>query len=93
MTQTASQNRCLTTDGRRKDSPPEKMPVVADPLSRYLRTTGSHHEVALRSAGNKPERYIRYRRPVYPSALYLDGLLPYFVFGFDDVDDVELCEL
>jgi hypothetical protein len=30
---------------------------------------------------------------VYPSALYLDGLLPYFVFEFDDTDDVELCEL
>ena len=58
-----------------------------------LRTAGSHHEVALRSAGNRPERYIRYRRPVYPSALYLDGLLPYFVFEFGHADDVGLCEL
>jgi hypothetical protein len=51
-----------------------------------LRTAGSHHEVVLRSTGNRPERYIRYRRPVYPSALYLDGLLPCFVFEFDEYD-------
>ena len=33
---------------------------------------------------------------MYPSDLYLDGLLPQFVFEFDDTDDtddVELCEL
>ena len=44
------------------------------------------HLVVLRSAGNIPEKYIRYRRPLYPSALYLDGLLPYFVFEFDEYD-------